>query len=835
MAQIEKRDLVLPPGAFAYMQDVTTGMVKTFVGPCVINQTAQELPVIYDPRDKRFRICSSLEEAVCKVPVAVEGSYLVLLNPAVASGEEHPQPGNSGKPSPSLQVGRKINIPGPVMFALWPGQEGKVVKGHHLRSNQYLIARVYNEEEARKNWPRAVVKGAEEETTIAVPADLTVGRQIVIKGTEVSFYMPPTGVSVVVDEKGSYVREALTLERLEYAILIDEDGNKRYERGPQVVFPEPTEQFAESGGQIKFRAVELNEIQGLHIKVIAPYNDGADRKEGDELFLTGRDVQIYFPREEHAIIKYDGAAKHFATAVPVGEGRYVMNRLTGEIETVRGPNMLLPDPRTRVIVRRVLSDRECGMWYPDNVEVREYNANLRQVVSQAPTTRSGVVSEGDYARHAGKGGRNLMKGAVAYSANMAMEESRSTRDQRVVAEELSRNASYTEPRTITLSSKLAGVPGIEVWPGYAVLVKNKTGARRVVVGPASILLDYDETLEVMELSTGKPKATDHLLRTVFLKHAQNLVTDIISGVETTDHFTLTIKLQFRAKFTGDDKLRWFEGGNYVKLLCDHVRSMVKARVRGFNLRDFYGDSEKILRDLVLGVKPEDGSDRPGLRFEENGLSVYELEVLSVNIEDEDVQGAPRRRSAADDARHPGGRAGPAPRRHHHRRGGDQQEGHGGSHGDRARQGQPQRAGICGGARREAPGCGPPDGRPDEADRERERRQGARSRPGDVAVGDGEDALRLQQEQGRGRAQQDAGGRAPARCSRRRAPQGRQPRAVAGSHRAPRRAQDGGPHRELRRPRGAQAQGRPRHGDGAVRLRAERQDADRLSAQARSAG
>ena len=105
------------------------------------------------------------------------------------------------------------------------------------------------------------------------------GQLLVIKGTEVSFYMPPTGIEVLaVGEKdghsgNNYIREAVTLERLEYAILKDEDGEKRYVHGPAVVFPEPTETFVEtpSGGNI-FRALELSPISGIYVKVIAEYD-----------------------------------------------------------------------------------------------------------------------------------------------------------------------------------------------------------------------------------------------------------------------------------------------------------------------------------------------------------------------------------------------------------------------------------------------------------------------------------------------------------------------------------------------------------------------------------
>jgi hypothetical protein len=69
------------------------------------------------------------------------------------------------------------------------------------------------------------------------------------------------------------VREAVTLERLEYCILLDEDGNKRFIQGPAVVFPKPTESFVEKAGARKFRAIELNENSGIYLKVIAPYEE----------------------------------------------------------------------------------------------------------------------------------------------------------------------------------------------------------------------------------------------------------------------------------------------------------------------------------------------------------------------------------------------------------------------------------------------------------------------------------------------------------------------------------------------------------------------------------
>jgi major vault protein len=659
---MEKRDLVLAPGTYAYMQDVTKGVVKTYTGPTVINPTAQEVPVVYDPDERTFKRADSLEAALCTAVVADEGFYIVLKNPAKQN--KHPDDGATSM-SADLDVGRAIIIPGPAVFALWPMQAAEVVQGHHLRSNQYLLVRVYNEDEARANWKKAVVKPAEA-TAVGVtppekpvvtappPADLTVGKLIIIRGTEVSFYIPPTGVEVVADSANTYVRDALTLERLEYCILVDENGKKRYERGPQVVFPIPSERFiereAKGHARRKFSAIELNEIQGLHIKVIADYKDersGKDHKAGDELFITGKDEAIYFPREEHSLISYDGRSKHFATAVPAGEARYVMNRVTGEIRTERGPKMLLPDPRMEVIVRRVLSDKQGTLWYPGNPEVLAYNQWLRDVLSKAPTTRSGAVSEGDFERNAKvatqqaqRGGGAAPVAAVMAMSNQgyaAMEKSLVSADQAaMMGDEFTRGSNYTQPRSITLQTKYEGAPAIQAWTGYAVMIVSKTGNRRVEIGPKNVLMEYDEALEVLELSTGKPKTTDNLLKTVYLRVLNNKIGDIVTDIETSDHIRLNIKLSLRVNFEGEPS-KWFEVENYVKYLTDHVRSVLKGTVKKQNIEQFYAGAVDIIRDTILGKQVEK-NERPGMTFKENGMRVTDVEVLEVKITDQTVAG-----------------------------------------------------------------------------------------------------------------------------------------------------------------------------------------------------
>ena len=591
----QKRDLVLAPSEYAYMQDVTKGIVKTYTGPTVINPTAQERAVVFDPDDKLFRPCS-LDEAVQQIAIAPEGFYLILKNPSTR--DDHP-PSGGVYPSPELEVGRKINITGPCAFALWPGQMVKLVQGHQIASNQYLLVRIYNEDAARKNWARAVIKpagDADPQPIATVPADLSAGRQLVIKGTDVSFYIPPTGVGVVPEPDGSWVRDALTLERLEYCILVDQNGKKRYERGPQVVFPEPTEVFIERDGTRKFPAIELNEIQGLHVKVIAPYSEGGRvYHEGDELFITGKETAIYYPREEHTVVRHDGREKHFAVAIPAGDGRYVMSRRTGEIRLVRGPAMLLPNPIDDVIVRRVLSDREATTWYPGNQDVLAYNRSLRQLDEGG---RPGLVAD------------DKVK-AKAPATSAATE-------------------TYSKPRALVLHARHEGVPALAVWVGYAVLVVDKQGRRRVEQGPKNLLLEYDEALERIQLSSGTPKTDDRLHETVFLRVLNNKVSDGCV-VETADHVAVTLAYSMRVNFEGEP-LRWFEVENYVRFLCDHVRSVLKGVVKKHDIEAFYAQSVAIVRDAIVG-KPDDKGARPGMRFAENGMRITDVEILDVRIDD----------------------------------------------------------------------------------------------------------------------------------------------------------------------------------------------------------
>lgn len=602
MNENSQKDLVLSTNEYAYVLDQTKGFISCLVGPTKMSLSQSDSLVRFNAKTKKFEPCS-YNAAIQLLTICPENWYCILKNPA--KDNKHPASGTSNVLPDNMEIGKKINITGPVSFALYPGQMAKVVRGHALRTNQYLLARVY--EAAAASNSTGEIRDAEG-NVIESKHTYVNGQILVIKGTEVSFYIPPTGIEVIPvnndDDKG-YIREAVTLERLEYCILKDEDGNKRYVHGPQVVFPEPTETFVTSpkGGYV-FRAVELSPISGIYVKVIAEYTDGEIvHPVGEELFITGNDQMIYYPRPEHAIITYDGKMMHHAIAIPEGEGRYIMNRLSGEIKTVKGPQMYLPDPRFEVVVKRKLTRRQCEMMYPGNTEALAYNMSLNEKAVEK-SMRTASIDE-----------------LTAYMTSNSIGDTLANLEAKA---NISRGTSYTKPRTITLDTKYEGVVTLDVWTGFAINVISKNGNRKVVCGPQTVMLDYDQTLEELQFSTGTPKIDENLIHTPFLRYENNKVTDIVE-VETSDFVKCSVQVSYCVDFKKEYQDKWFNIDNYVKFLCDRMRSLIKKEVKEHTIEDFYQNYIPITRAVVLG--PDKGRI-----FEENGMYVFDCDIRSISVE-----------------------------------------------------------------------------------------------------------------------------------------------------------------------------------------------------------
>lgn len=385
----------------------------------------RKLLLFFNTKTKRFEECNDYDKAKQLFISAPEGWYVVLKNPTPDG--QPPQAGRPNQSPSNMEIGKKVNIFGPVSFALHPGQMAKVIQGHRLRSNQYLLARVYDADAANKN-------------------------------------------------------------------------------------------------------------EGVVTDV-----DGKDQKTSNK-------------------------------------------------------------------------------YFPGNYDVLAYNEGLNEK-SLERGMKKGTISDPM---------KSIVASAFTDAASMDCLESNAG---------ISRGTSYTKPRTITLDNKYDGVVTIDVWTGYAINVVSKSGKREVVVGPTTKLLDYDETLEVLELSTGRPKTTDNLIKTAYLRVDNNKISDLIK-VQTKDFVDVQIKVSYCVDFLEDYKDKWFSVENYVKYMCDRERSLLKREAKKYTIEEFYANASDIVRNICLNLPAEDEDresecGRTGRLFKENGMLVHDVEVLSIAV-DSDV-------------------------------------------------------------------------------------------------------------------------------------------------------------------------------------------------------
>lgn len=524
---VRERDILIASNEYAYVQDLTKGDIVLYVGPTKISLSNTERLV--DFKNERFLPVRGEEGAsgVCPFIAVSSTQYVVLENPAKDAAVK-PVKGNNS--AIELLNGRRVVVAGPASFPLWPGQKARVVAGHELYEDQYLRVRVSDRVEGD-------------------PAPI--GSERIVKGSEVSFYLPKTGLEVMPDSTGSYVRNAVTLVDGQYCVLRGPRGQRRFVRGPGVVFPEAWEEFHTIAGARVFAAYAMRKDKGLHVRVVKTFEAKAGDQvppgtyqAGQELFLAGRE-DLFFPTESLEVLGE-------VSSIPLAEKEAISVRelATGQIRTIAGPAAYLPDPTRVQLMKRPLDAETIKRW------------NLK-----------------------------------GYDGTRA--------------------------------------PAITIPPSYAVLVTAKT-RREVVKGPQVRILDFDEELGVLSLSTGTPKTDAALLPTCFLLVDGNKVSDRLE-VRTSDHVQLEVRLSYRVSFSsspGSDDARWFNVSNYVALLCDHLGSIVRAAVRATPIDRFHAASTEILRGAVLGEKK--GDKRTGREFEENGMLVYDVEVLEVQILDGDV-------------------------------------------------------------------------------------------------------------------------------------------------------------------------------------------------------
>jgi major vault protein len=620
-----RRDVVVPPGFYLFVES-DTGAIACNVGPMNVVVSDKENIVTWNPDNNSFDQVNDYRNGLKPFVQARRGEYIVLHNPA--TGEKRPVEGKKNEMA-ELSWGETQIIEGPIFFALFPGQSAETIPGHRMRPFQYIIIQITNPDAAMQNWTdettRPWVTGFKIPDVIAHPDEQTdeehamlstpvepmppandakpvMGRQYVVTGQTVTYFVPVTGMVVLQDDAGNYLRDAIVLERGEWALFRSESGQKRYEQGPQIVFPRtPDEKVVDFDGQKVNRAIELTDTTGLHVRAMVKCHAyDMDWEVGQERFLTGKEVPFFYPSDELAIVAYDGKALLYSVTIPRKQARYLLEKKLGSVGLVKGPQMFLPNPISQTFVRRILSDTEVDLWFPGNQAALDYNRKLRMVA----------------------------KGTEAKPT----EQTR-TFGGEALARAIASGMQYSEPRSVVLESRFDGAVTIDVYDGYAVMVAGDEGHNEVVIGPALRHLEYHEVLVPFKVSQGLPKNHRDIRREAYLRIKNNRVRDQLT-VTTKDYVKMVLTLNFVVDFMEEHKEAWWSVGNYVELVSNTMQTQLSKAFRRVTLQQALEDPFPIILEAVLGTEVE--GKRPGTVFEQYGIWIKDVKVLDFQIEDDAI-------------------------------------------------------------------------------------------------------------------------------------------------------------------------------------------------------
>lgn len=651
-------DIALSVGEFLWLQTISTGRYTTHVGPTNVTTSENQRHMIPDGRGGLMAVESgqSKDRAIQRSINARRNQYVILSNPA-SKDKPHPTSGQANDDTP-LKFGEIQVIPGPCHFALWPGQEAKVIDAHTLRTGQYLVIEVNNETEALANWQEATMGTApwtlgqevvannvidtdgsthvatngetdgdgdgenQSKTLIQKPAATDnhriQGRQYIITGREVSFFVPVTGIEVVKDGAGKYVREALVLQQLEYCVLVSETGQKTVVRGPGIVFPRNagetfyTYQSGNNPNNATFRPIELGKKRmGIYVKALVDFTDesGKQWEAGEEGFITGEDIPFFYPDERLDIIMYGNKLVLYAVTVEAGKAYYLLNRDTGQIELVKGPAMLLPNPVQQVFIERMLTENEQRLWYPGRTVQRGTRDTNRMDYGEAEMLR---------------GGRDLQ-----LSDTMQIAPTRKGGFEALIAFSTQRDNQFSEPRVIKIGNEVPQAPRINVWQNFAVQIKNAANETRFVVGPQSTFLEYDEEL----VTFIKPNDSSQL--DVYLQVANNAWTFSIEA-QTSDGVDVALELVASANFTGEVGKAWWSIENPWRMVFETLQAKLIPYIAAHQLEELITPTG-YANMLAQVISTSDDGEQTPIEFGENSMQIERIYISDFAVADAEVQ------------------------------------------------------------------------------------------------------------------------------------------------------------------------------------------------------
>jgi major vault protein len=381
--------------------------------------------------------------------------------------------------------------------------------------------------------------------------------------------------------KARLVRNAVVLGEKEFCIILDADGKRQVKVGPARVFPGPYDTFMFEGSRNRiYDAYELLPYRALWLRVITQIAAEELAKKLPNGVKLEKD--FYYPGDE--LLLHNVSTFFF----PFNEIE-VLSPHTGQA--------VLGNQHEHVFIEAIGIDQKSGI----------------------------------YVRDLDTGEARLVRGQQSYLVD-PRKEIHITRT--VPAEDWNLWIAHNEPHKKTNQAVVTPwAISVSVPYNHAALATSAKG-QRVIEGPCVELLEYEEKLTRLHLSMGRPKSDNKLLETCFLCTTGNRISDIIR-VETKDFVQIDIEVSYRVRFKPEAKNNWFSQDNYVQFLVDHMRSLLRGRFRSLTFMENWARIPQILRDTVLGEKPTDGS-RPGRFFEENGMYVSEIEVLSSIILDPQI-------------------------------------------------------------------------------------------------------------------------------------------------------------------------------------------------------
>lgn len=604
MANASQRDLILAPNQFAWVLDRTTGQVNVFRGSHKEALSADHRLVVW--KNSQFMEIAETDDptvAIQPFVKAAEGQYVVLRNP-YSKVKEMTSGKNNSIP---LDTGKNVIMRGPIEFALWPGQEADVIDGHRLEEGQYLKIRVTGPIEevdavslwklVREEWreqieavavadPEAPEKdGLQGPTERVAKFRFQMGAEFVVRGSATSFFIPPTGITVIPtddDATGSgFTRNGVRLEADEYVTLVNRSGRLSYVYGPTTVIPCVDQEFRANPQtrDFVFKAVAIDENSGVLLRTLSEMTVEEARQRVPGVRILNHEggddanpalppgTQLVVWKENRLVFPADGieiVRRFEALHILAGTARYVKNLLTGKTRVEKGEKLYLPDPRVEVLVERTLTSEQIQLWFP----------------------------HGGY-----------------------------------------------DPKL---------VPCATVPQGTASMVLGIAGdgqvTRRVLVGHTIHFLEWDETLAVIKISgsrPGQPKDWKNAVAICYLWTSGNRINDVVTGLRSKDDCEFSLEYTLTVDFDREHSNDWFNVDDYVFLVCDEVRSRLLGALLAYPINDIATNFVGLVRDIVLGKK-EGEQHRPGIPFARCGAALVDINVRSFRISDPELENQLRR-------------------------------------------------------------------------------------------------------------------------------------------------------------------------------------------------